>query len=89
MMGYLENTKPTKIETTQSKSVKIITLDKIIKKINSDIKMLKIDIEGSEFLALKGAEQSLKNGLDISDNLLKKVMIMSFHSIRDINLMQL
>jgi len=63
MMGYLQNMKPKKVETTHSQLVEIKTLDNIIKNINLEIKILKIDIEGSEFLALQGAKTSLEKGL--------------------------
>ena len=63
MMGYLQNMKPKKVETINSQYVEIKTLDNIIKNINSEIQMLKIDIEGSEYLALKGVKQSLEKGL--------------------------
>jgi len=63
MMGYLQNMKPEEAETTYSQHVTIKTLDNVIKNINSEIQVLKMDIEGSEFLALKGAKHSLEKGL--------------------------
>ncbi len=50
----------TNTKNENSIDVEVITLDEILYSINQEISLLKIDIEGADFWALKGCEKTLK-----------------------------